>query len=220
MTPGNIVGMAKVNGLDVIALTDHNCIFNIPAAQKIAEEYGITVIPGMELETSEAIHIICLFPDYAAIEGFYEKVKASYTPPDNRPEIFGRQVIYNEKDEPVGEHKPLLLASTGISIDEVFGLAEEFGGIAYPAHVDRDSYSVLSVFGALPYNYSYGFVEISKDCDPEVLRKTYPELENYRFICSSDAHYLDKISDRGILTLKIDEKSPENIIKSLKNSTF
>ena len=38
MTPGNIVGMAVVNGLDALAITDHNSSYNVPAALKIAEE--------------------------------------------------------------------------------------------------------------------------------------------------------------------------------------
>ena len=56
MTPGNLVGMAKINGLDAIALTDHNAMHNLDAAIKIGEAYGVVVVPGMELETSEEIH--------------------------------------------------------------------------------------------------------------------------------------------------------------------
>ena len=39
MTPANLVGMAAVKGLDVIALTDHNSCRNCPAAMKHGEEY-------------------------------------------------------------------------------------------------------------------------------------------------------------------------------------
>ena len=44
-TPGNIVGMSVVKGLQVIALTDHNTCKNCPAFLKIAEDFGITAIP-------------------------------------------------------------------------------------------------------------------------------------------------------------------------------
>ena len=40
-TPCNIVGMAYVKGLDVIAVTDHNSAKNCPAAVEAAKEFGI-----------------------------------------------------------------------------------------------------------------------------------------------------------------------------------
>ena len=79
MTPANIAGMAAVKGLDVIALTDHNSCKNCPAILKHGEEYGITVIQGMELTTSEEVHVVCLFPalgDAMAFDGYvYEHVR-------------------------------------------------------------------------------------------------------------------------------------------------
>ena len=47
--------------------------------------------------------------------------------------------VHDEKDEVVGEWEHMLLSPTGISVDNVFGLADSLGGIAFPAHVDRDS---------------------------------------------------------------------------------
>ena len=52
MTPNNIVNMAKIMGLDVIALTDHNSCKNCRAAINVGENAGLTVIPGMELCTA------------------------------------------------------------------------------------------------------------------------------------------------------------------------
>ena len=62
MTPANIVGMAAIKGLDVIAVTDHNSCRNCPAVMRAAEEYGILAVPGMEINTSEEVHAVCLFP--------------------------------------------------------------------------------------------------------------------------------------------------------------
>ena len=66
MTPGNIVGMAAIKGLDVIAVTDHNSCRNCPAVLKLAEQYGVLAIPGMELTTSEEVHAVCLFSELSA----------------------------------------------------------------------------------------------------------------------------------------------------------
>ena len=109
----------------------------------------------------------------------------------------------------------MLLAPTGVSIDDVILLAERFDGIAYPAHVDRDSYSVLTSFGTLPYEYPHGFVEISMDCNRETLIGQYPFLQDYRLIPASDAHYLEKIQERHTF-IEVEERSPRGIIAALK----
>lgn len=216
MTPGNIVGMAVVNELDAIAITDHNSSENIPAAMAIAAEYGIVVIPGMELETAEEIHVVCLFPDLEAMSQFQRAVLDSYVPGENRPDIFGCQQIFNSNDQIIGECSRMLLAPTGISIDDAIPLADRFGGIAYPAHVDRDSYSVLTSFRTLPYQYPHGFVEISMDCDREALLAQYPFLQDYCLIPASDAHYLEKIQERRTF-IQVEERSPAGIIAALKS---
>ena len=52
-TPAAIAGMAKLAGLDIIALTDHNSSKNCPAFFEAARAYGIVPVAGMELTTSE-----------------------------------------------------------------------------------------------------------------------------------------------------------------------
>lgn len=61
MTPANIAGMAALKGLDVVALTDHNTCRNCPAFMAAAAEYGVLAVPGMEINTSEEVHAVCLF---------------------------------------------------------------------------------------------------------------------------------------------------------------
>ena len=102
MTPANIAGMAAVKGLDVIALTDHNSCRNCPAAMRHAEDLGITLIPGMELTTSEEVHVVCLFPTLEAAMDFDQYVYLHLLPVKNRPDIFGEQLILDEKDQITG----------------------------------------------------------------------------------------------------------------------
>ena len=70
MTPNNIVGMAKLLGYDIIALTDHNTCRNTPAAVQAGERQGLVVVPGMELCTREEAHVVCLFPTAEAALAF------------------------------------------------------------------------------------------------------------------------------------------------------
>ena len=61
MTPNNIVNMALLAGLDLIAVTDHNTCGNCRAAIEAGARAGLAVVPGMELTTSEEAHGVCLF---------------------------------------------------------------------------------------------------------------------------------------------------------------
>ena len=112
MTPANLVGMAAVKGLDVIALTDHNTCKNCPAAMHHGAEYGVTVIPGMELTTEEEIHVICLFPSLQDALSFDTRIGSKLMPFPNREDIFGKQQIMNEKDEVTGTVENLLILLT------------------------------------------------------------------------------------------------------------
>ena len=86
-TPNNLAGMAKLCGLNVVALTDHNTTKNCPAFFEACGRYGIVPIPGMELTTSEDIHVICLFPSLESAMSFGEEVEKRRVPIKNRADI-------------------------------------------------------------------------------------------------------------------------------------
>ena len=111
MTPSNLVNMARLAGLDCIALTDHNSCLNVPAARKAAEGTGLTVVPGMELCTAEEAHVVCLLPTEAAALEFSAAVRRTLPDVENRPEIFGEQLILDEEEGLLGQEE-LLLATT------------------------------------------------------------------------------------------------------------
>lgn len=159
MTPANIAGMASIKGLDVIALTDHNSCRNCPAAMAHGRDYGVIVIPGMELCTSEEVHIICLFPALENALAFDEYVYEHMLPIKNKEDIFGKQQIVDENDEVTGTVENLLINATDIAFDDAFSLAASYGGIAYPAHVDKTSTSVLSNLGFVPPDSTFTCAE-------------------------------------------------------------
>lgn len=49
--PEEVVQFAKEQGLHVIALTDHDTIFGVPAAIEEGEKIGVKVIPGIEIDS-------------------------------------------------------------------------------------------------------------------------------------------------------------------------
>ena len=195
MTPANIVGMAAVKGLDVIALTDHNSCRNCPAAMYHGEKYGVTVIPGMELTTQEEVHVICLFPTLDDALRFDALIYEKLLPFPNREDIFGKQQIMDERDEVTGTVKNLLINATSISFDDVFPLVGSFQGIAYPAHVDKASTSLLSNLGFVPPGSTFTCAEFHDFKNLHRIRREHPYFENCNVICCSDAHYLQDIQE-------------------------
>ena len=195
MTPANLVGMAFIKGLDVIALTDHNSCKNCPAAMKHGENYGITVIPGMELTTQEEVHVICLFPTLRDAMAFDELVYDRILPIKNKETVFGKQQIMDEEDQVIGCVERLLISATSISFDQVFPLAEAFHGIAYPAHIDKSTTSLLSNLGFVPPDSHFSCAEITDFSRLHRIQKEHPYFQNCNLVRCSDAHYLHDIQE-------------------------
>lgn len=195
MTPGNIVGMAAIKGLSMIAVTDHNSCKNCPAAMKFGEEYGVTVIPGMELTTEEEVHVVCLFGKLKDALSFDEYVYERLMDIKNDEAIFGKQQICNENDEVIGKVDKLLINATTISFDEVYGLMEKFNGVMIPAHIDKQANSLLGNLGFVPPDSRFTTVEVKDMKKLHSLQKANPYLLKCRVISDSDAHYLPDINE-------------------------
>ena len=212
MTPFNIVNMAKLSGLDAIAITDHNTSGNCAVAEAEGRKIGLTVLSGMELETSEEVHVVMLFPSAEAAVGCSDEVAKRRIRIKNRPDVFGRQLYIGANDEVIGEEPDLLITATTISVTEVKELAEKYGGIAFPAHVDRPAHGILQMLGEIDETLGFTTVEVSKNASDELIR----ELEKrYTVVCDSDAHYLEDVNEEQVNFLELDELTPKSILEKL-----
>lgn len=209
MTPNNIVNMALLKGLDMIAVTDHNSCGNVPAVMAAAGG-ELLVIPGMELETCEEVHLVCYFPTLEAALEAEKEVKGALPPIKNRTEIFGNQYYMNEKDEIVGEEEALLVSATSLDVYSAVALVKAFGGAAVPAHIDRASYSVLSNLGFMPPDLEVSALEITEKAE-----KGFADCyANFDIITNSDAHYLENIAERQH-SLDLMRKSAQTVVDFL-----
>lgn len=197
MTPNNIVGMGILNGLNIMALTDHNTCKNCPAFYKAAERQGIIPVVGMELTTAEDIHAVCLFPQLESAMEFDLFVQNHRILIPNRTDIFGFQYITDEKDKIIGEELNLLSNATDIMIDDAYEIVSSFGGICYPAHVDRESNSIIATLGIFPEYSSFEIAEFNNRNKIDEYNVKYPSLNNKIKIVSSDAHYLWNIKEKN-----------------------
>ena len=191
MTPWNMVGMAKIKGLDAIAITDHNTALNAEDAMAAGAEYGVAVIPGMEITSREEVHILGYFYelDHALRAG--EEVYGHLPDVKNQPMLFGNQIIMRDGDTPSGTLDKLLINATDLSVDEVCELVRSHGGVPIPAHINRGSNGMIGALGLMPFLPEYPVVEIYPGVDCPAY------ASNGRFILhSSDAHHLEDIQER------------------------
>lgn len=201
MTPGNILGMAVVKGLDMVAVTDHNAARNLPAAQKIADAYGLLLIPGMEITTREEVHMLGYFPSVETAVEFGDMLREHLPKKKNKPSFFGQQLILDEDDQVIGEEDALLIGATDFPLEAAAEKVREYGGVPVPAHINRGSNGLLVNLGFLPPKPFFPTVEVWRDlpCPLEA-------LEGKHVLHSSDAHYLENILEKESL-LHLPEKS-------------
>src|SRR5438067_11958330 len=72
-TPEAIVATAAQEGLNVIAITDHNEISGVAAGIAAAREQGLFLVPAIELPAPEG-HLLSYLPTIEALQRFYRPV--------------------------------------------------------------------------------------------------------------------------------------------------
>lgn len=195
MIPENILGMAFTKGLNLIAITDHNSLKNCRPVIEHASEYGIIAIPGVELNTSEEIHVLMLFRTIEEAEIFDSFLERRLVKVFNNEKIFGKQEVVNMKGDTLYIEESLLINVTDISFDEIVKIADRFNAIIIPAHIDKDSNSVLSILGQIPENIGISLVEIKDKSKTDSLLESHPYLNKCKLLFNSDAHYLTDINE-------------------------
>jgi hypothetical protein len=202
MLPELILERAAELSLNLIAVTDHNSCENVEAIMRAAEGTGITVLPGMELQTVEEVHVLCLFDTLAQASAWQAEVYASLPPLKNKPNVFGQQVALSPEGEPVGYNERLLITSASLSVEEAVGRVRELGGLCIPAHVDRTAYSIIANLGFIPVELGLAGVEISHLVTQREARARFPQLAGYTLVANGDAHRLQDMARRTTIKMR------------------
>lgn len=217
MTPNNIVNMSVLNGLNVIAITDHNSCKNCKALVEAGKKANLLVIPGMEICTNEDIHVICLFETVTDAENFSTYVYSNMPLIPHRPDIFGEQIIMNSNDIEISRESYLLLNATNISVNDILSTTNKYNGTAFPAHIDRSSYSVISSLGDIPPEAGFNTIEISTKGNIEKIKSLHPIIKDKLILINSDSHYLENlISEKRYI--EIDTLSTKSIINYINSN--
>ncbi len=200
MIPPLIVCEALENGIQLIAITDHNASANIAAVMAAAQGTGLVVLPGMELQTKEEVHLLCLFDTLEQVATWQAKVDALLPNLPNNIEYFGEQFVVDSTGEFIRREERLLLNSANITLDEAAAQVTALGGLAIPAHIDRQANGLIAILGLIPPGFEA--LEISRHITPEAARKKYPQAAGCPLLQSGDVHLLDGFIGTTRLTVE------------------
>lgn len=191
MIPPLIVRKALENKLNLIAITDHNASENAASVIEAAKGSPLTVLPGMELQTEEEVHILCLFDTLKQLKNLQTLVDRALPDVPNNIDFFGEQFIVDETGDFIRREERLLINSTRLNFEEVYYTVNELGGLFIPAHVDRQAYGLIYHLGFVPPGLEVDALEISRHINPETAIEKFPQIEGYPLIQSGDVHFLD-----------------------------
>lgn len=209
MTPNNIINMSRLKGLDVLSVCDHNCAANLKAVDAAARKAGLLFLPGIEMNTAEEVHLLAYFEDIEAACRLGGLVYDMLPDIQNNDALFGPQLIVDEEDNITGKLEKLLISALPFSIEKCVRMIVEHGGYAVPAHINRGANSLLGNLGFIPEDISFKALEVLPG------RPAGADISGYNILTSSDAHYLEDISEKTNFIL-----TKNKSVSSLLNTIF
>lgn len=199
MTIHNIFRMAYIQGLDLIAITDHNSLKQQYLLHEVIQDDvlkgKIDFIYGVELQTKENIHILAYFQKNSHLQPIQEWIDDHLIIVDNQVDYYGHQYIFDIHDHIVDEETRLLLSSLDLNVYEVIDMIHHFGGIAVLAHVMAKRYGLYEVYHTIPQDLDYDGIEVDGIKAYRDLKKKCPFIRDELILMNSDAHQLEDIND-------------------------
>jgi hypothetical protein len=192
MTPARIVERAASLGINIMAVCDHNTVENVEVTANIAKKKGVRVIAGMEINSSEEVHILGLFENMADALSM-QTIVYENLPGENDEDAFGMQVLVNESEEVLGFNNRLLIGATNLSVNRIVELIHGFNGLAVASHIDREGFGIIGQLGFIPEGIEFDALEISYRTSRAKAHEMFRLYSHIPWVTSSDAHSLDDI---------------------------
>ncbi len=203
MIPPLIVQEALDRGIQIIGITDHNASANVGAVMEAARGTGVHVFPGMELQSREEVHLLCLFDTLEQLNEMQVQVSKCLPALSNRPDFFGEQFVVDSTGEFIRREDQLLLTSSSLTIKQACELVNRLNGLLIPAHVNRQAFGLLPTLGMIPEELEHHRVmEISRHITPEKANLEFPQLKRLTLIQSGDAHRLNEFLGVNVFTME------------------
>lgn len=213
MAPQLILEQAVQKELNLISITDHNTVQHSILACKLSENMSIRVIPGVELTSREEVHLLAYFPNIETTLKMEKEIDSYLPGKKNNSRVFGNQLYYDLNGEIIGIDDTLRQVAVNIGLDNLVNFIHSIEGIAVPAHIDKNRFSLLSQLGFLNQEADYDAIEVSKF----KWRKEKFQLGNtwrgFPVIAGSDSH---GVEDIGLFFMEDNQEEIKNFI-SLKD---
>lgn len=172
-----LVRLARVKGLDVIAITD---FFNSDFVDKVVEAAkgtSLIVIPGVNLRCqvgacSEVV-LTCLFPEKttsAHLKNFLSRLKVP---------------------ESAAGSEAFVLT---LPLPRILALIEEFGGAAFPSRMDKTPQQMY-VIPDLVEQYGFRAFDLAYAESADFFKKRWPKIK-FKFFSFSNARALAQVGSR------------------------
>lgn len=210
MIPPLIVEAAQMAGLDIIGIADHNSCENAGAVVEAAKGSNVKVLPGLEVQSVEGVHLLCLFDTVEQAEAMQETVYRALPNVEVSERVYQQQMAVDSRAEFVNYCTMPIGLPTSLEIDEVLERAYALGGLLIPSHIDRLETGMCGVLGMLPDSPVFEAVEVSQNLTTEQARAKYPSIGSLPVFHNSDAHWLSAVGERRT-TLYLERRSVAEI---------
>jgi PHP family Zn ribbon phosphoesterase len=191
MTPNNVLNMAMLKGLDIVAITDHNSTRQLPTISQLEDSYDFLFVPAVEVTVKENFDVLCYFQTYEDAATF-DQFLHIHLDGDWKAFSESDQVITDVYDIEIDTvNKPL--THTNISYMDLVKRVKELDGAIILAHIDRPTQTPLNTYTLEELEFD-GIEIQSQNYDGFI--KEHPSTEKYKIFQSSDAHSLPMISEK------------------------
>jgi PHP family Zn ribbon phosphoesterase len=213
MTPRNIIKQAKLKGLNMIGICDHNTAENVVCAKNVGEREGLAIIRGIEITSQEEVHLLAFFDEdndlFELADLIYENL-----PGINDERVFGEQIVINEDDEVLGFNKRLLIGATLLPLRQIVDKIRSLNGLAIASHIDRESFSIIGQLGFIPDGLELDGLEVSPRLSLKKAQLEFGKTLDFPLVTFSDAHALEDIG-KSFTCFLLDEANIKEIRKAL-----
>lgn len=195
--PRQILRRAAAHRVGLLAVTDHNSAAHIPVLHRLAPEFGVILVPGIEITTREEVHLLGYFESPAPLLDFTEMLESHLPELPNDDDFFGYQLQFDEHDELVGVDERLRHLACDLGLDRLVEEIHSRNGVAIPAHVFRKRYSMSVQLGFIPEKASFDALEIATAQWRSRGYSAGSRVHGYPVVTGSDAHFLEDVGRGG-----------------------
>ena len=196
MLPTLIVQAAAMAGLDIIGIADHNSCENAGSVIEASKGSGVKVLPGLEVQSVEGVHLLCLFDSLDRALEMQRDVYANLPSLPGAAKYFEEQLIVNGADEFVDYCRMPLSVPVFMDIEAIYERARGLDGLVIPSHIDRHGTGICDVLGMLPDSPVFEAVELSANITADDARERFPSVGKLPLLANSDSHWLAAIGLR------------------------